>query len=169
MARVADLKAAASMADLPVDQLLDDIRTEIARHEIAAEETSECNAHRRRRRRPSHAADERARRQEVLKVLIGELHGGAPVEQVKARFDELVRDIDSAEIAQMEQALIAEGMPVEDVQRLCDVHVTVFKESLDTKETAQVGEDHPLDAYRRERGGRRNLERAALQARGDRR
>ena len=69
----------------------------------------------------------------MLKGIIRELHDGAPVEQVKARFDELVRDIDSAEIAQMEQALIAEGMPVEDVQRLCDVHVTVFKESLDTQ------------------------------------
>ena len=62
---------------------------------------------------------------------------------MKARFDELVRDIDSAEIAQMEQALIAEGMPVEDVQRLCDVHVTVFKESLDTKETARGRREPP--------------------------
>jgi DUF438 domain-containing protein len=144
MARVADLKAAASMADVPVDALLDDIRAEIARHEIGAEELAGVG------RDPHLDADERAKRQEVLKDIIRKLHDGAPVEDVKARFDKLVRDIDSAEIAQMEQALIAEGMPVEDVQRLCDVHVTVFKESLDTKEATEVAENHPIDAYRRE-------------------
>ena len=37
---------------------------------------------------------------------------------MKAEFDALIVGIDSAEIARMEQALIAEGMPVEDVQRL---------------------------------------------------
>ena len=31
------------------------------------------------------------------------------------------------------EAMIAEGMPIEDVQRLCDVHVTVFKEALEEK------------------------------------
>jgi hypothetical protein len=144
MARVADLKAAAAMADMPLDALLDEVRGEIARHEIGAEEAAGAG------RDPHLDDDERARRQEVLKGIIRQLHDGAPVADVKAQFDELVRDIDSAEIAQMEQALIAEGMPVEDVQRLCDVHVTVFKESLDTQETAQVAENHPVDAYRRE-------------------
>jgi DUF438 domain-containing protein len=144
MARVADLKAAAAMADMSVDALLDDIRGEIARNEIGAEELAGVGQD------PHLDAQERVKRQHVLKDIIRQLHDGAPVEQVKARFDELVRDIDSSEIAQTEQALIAEGMPVEDVQRLCDVHVTVFKESLDTKQTAQVAEDHPVDAYRRE-------------------
>ena len=41
-------------------------------------------------------------------------------------------------------------MPVEDVQRLCDVHVTVFKESLDEKPSAAVAAGHPVDAYMRE-------------------
>ena len=144
MARVADIKSAASMADLPVDTLLDDIHGEIAIHEIDAEELAGEG------RDPHLDAAERAERQEVLKQIIRQLHDGASVEDVKARFDELVRDIDSAEIAQMEQALIAEGMPVEDVQRLCDVHVKVFKDSLDTKETAVVAEGHPIDGYRRE-------------------
>ena len=35
-----------------------------------------------------------------------------------------------AEIGEIEQALINEGMPVEEIQRLCDVHVAVFRESL---------------------------------------
>ena len=69
---------------------------------------------------------------------------------MKAEFDALAQGVDSVEIARMEQALIAEGMPVEEVQRLCDVHVSVFKDSLDVAPEAELASDHPVDAYRRE-------------------
>jgi DUF438 domain-containing protein len=142
MARVATLEAAAAMADTPLDTLLEEIRTEIARHEIVAEEVAGAA--------PRLDDAERARRQDVLKELIRELHDGASTADVKARFDSLVADVDAAEVAMMEQALIAEGMPVEEVQRLCDVHVTVFKESLDDGSKTDVPADHPIDAYLRE-------------------
>ena len=145
MARVATIERAAGMSGHPVDELLDAIRTEIARREITAEELAGATA-------PAVPADAEAAvaRQVALKAIIMKLHNGIPVEQVKTEFDELVKGVDSAEIARMEQALIAEGTPVADVQRLCDVHVTVFKESLDTKPETAVPEGHPLDAYRRE-------------------
>ena len=44
MARVAKIETAASMANVDADKLLDDIRTEIATHEIAAEETANAPA-----------------------------------------------------------------------------------------------------------------------------
>jgi DUF438 domain-containing protein len=140
--RVATLEAAAKMADLEPAVLVDAVREQIAMREIAAEEAAGGA--------PRLDTTERARRQEVLKELIRELHDGADVSAVKARFDELVRDIDAAEVAAMEQSLIAEGMPVEEVQRLCDVHVTVFKESLDEGGACDVAPSHPLDAYIRE-------------------
>ena len=178
MARVAKLEQAAAMAKVPTETLLDDIRTEVARREIAAEETAGFSA------RPGDASGHaagvvdgggdsgddiaaRSARQEALKAIIRQLHDGAPVADVKAEFDALATGIDSAEIARMEQALIAEGMPIEDVLRLCDVHVTVFKESLDTHEEATLAEGHPLDAYRRENAVASQLvaeARAALEA-----
>jgi len=143
MARVAKVESAAQMAGVDAEKMLDDIRTEIARHEIVAQETAGA---------PAALVDPEvaAARQEALKSIIHKLHDGVPVEQVKAEFDELIVGIDAAEIARMEQALIAEGMPIEDVQRLCDVHVTVFKESLDVKPSASVEAGHPIDAYTRE-------------------
>jgi len=143
MARVAKIETAASMANVDADKFLDDIRIEIATHEIAAEETANV---------PAAPVDPEvaAQRQVALKSIIRKLHDGVPVEQVKAEFDALITGIDSAEIARMEQALIAEGMPIEDVQRLCDVHVTVFKEALDEKPSAAVEAGHPVDAYTRE-------------------
>lgn len=142
MARFATLESAAAMSDTPIDELLDAIRTEVATRSIVAEETSGAA--------PRLDDAERARRQELLKGLVRELHDGASTADVKARFDELVRDVDAAEVAMMEQALIAEGMPVEEVQRLCDVHVTVFKESLDDGTLPEVEAGHPVDSYRRE-------------------
>ena len=137
MARVAKVESAAQMAGVPADKMLDDILTEIARHEIVAQETAGAPGAPVDPQSPP-APIQRAARQEALKSIIHKLHDGVPVEQVKAEFDELIVGIDAAEIARMEQALISEGMPIEDVQRLCDVHVTVFKESLDVKPSATV-------------------------------
>jgi DUF438 domain-containing protein len=143
MARVAKVESAAQMASVDAGTLLDDIRTEVAKHEIIAEESAGG---------PVEPGDPQAAmaRQEALKSIIRKLHDGMPVDQVKAEFDALIVGVSSAEIARMEQALISEGMPVEDVQRLCDVHVTVFKESLDEKPSAAVAAGHPVDAYLRE-------------------
>ncbi len=45
-------------------------------------------------------------RHEVLKEIIRDLHAGGSMESVKARFRELIRDIDASEISKMEQRLI---------------------------------------------------------------
>ncbi len=145
MARFATLEAAASMAEKPLDEFLDAVRTEIAHHEIAAEESAGDG----QAPEPADAVTAE-RRQEMLKQIIKRLHDGAAVEDVKAEFDRLVAEVDSAEIARMEQSLIAEGMPISEVQRLCDVHVTVFKEALDEKPSAVVAGDHPIEQYHRE-------------------
>lgn len=73
----------------------------------------------------------REHRQKVLKGLIMELHSGKSVEEVKSRFEDLIQGISANEISQMEQALIMDGMPVEEIQRLCDVHAAVFKGSIE--------------------------------------
>jgi DUF438 domain-containing protein len=70
-------------------------------------------------------------RQKVLKGLIRELHEGKSVEEVKPRFEELIRGISSTEITEMEQALMEEGMSVGEIQKLCDVHAAVFKGSIE--------------------------------------
>ncbi len=46
----------------------------------------------------------------------------------------------------MEQQLIREGMPVAEVQRLCDLHVGVFKTGLEEQEV-QAPPGHPVHTY----------------------
>lgn len=90
----------------------------------------------------SELIDNRKHRQEVLKGIIRDIHAGADVEDIKRRFGDLLDQVGPGEIGEIEQALINEGMAVEEIQRLCDVHVAVFKESLD-KQMAAVSPVQP--------------------------
>ncbi len=84
-----------------------------------------------------------ANRKSMLKELIKALHAGAHPDEVKERFKEALEDIGPQEISKVEEELIEEGMPREEVRKLCDVHLAVFRESLEREKTlAPVG--HPI-------------------------
>jgi len=67
----------------------------------------------------------------LLKELIRQLHAGVPPDKVKERFRQILEDISSLEIAKIEEELVKEGMPREEIRRLCDVHLAVFREQLE--------------------------------------
>ena len=101
----------------------------------------------------SEVINNREYRQKILKELIKELHEGKSVEEVKARFATLIEGVSPTEISEMEQALISEGMPVEEVQRLCDVHAAVFKGSIEEIHRPQDEAEtpgHPIHTFRQE-------------------
>lgn len=79
----------------------------------------------------SEEINNREYRQKVLKELIAQLHDSKSVDEVKGAFAKVFGNVSAEEIAQAEQALIANGMPVSEVQRLCDVHAAVFKGSIE--------------------------------------
>jgi DUF438 domain-containing protein len=94
--------------------------------------------------------DNQAKRQEILKRVIRDLHEGKTVDEVKGQFAALLRDVGAEEIAQLEQALIDEGLPEMEVKRLCDVHVAVFRESLDAQARPEAIPGHPVHTSRAE-------------------
>lgn len=101
----------------------------------------------------SEIINNREYRQKVLKELITELHNGRSVDEIKPRFEELIEGISPTEISEMEQALIMDGMPVEEIQRLCDVHAAVFKGSIEEIHRPQKQEEtpgHPVHTFRLE-------------------
>ncbi|MCK5737251.1 MAG: DUF438 domain-containing protein [Spirochaetaceae bacterium] len=89
-------------------------------------------------------------KQKQLKSIVMDLHEGKTPKEVKKRFDKLIRNVSPEEIADMEQGLIAEGMPVEQVQGLCDVHVSVFKSAIEVAPKGKVLPGHPIHSYREE-------------------
>jgi DUF438 domain-containing protein len=85
-----------------------------------------------------------SKRQTQLKQIIKDLHNGMSVEEVKAQFEEAAGNITVAEISQLEQALMEEeGIPVEEVQRLCSVHAAVFKGSIEEIHRSDKPEEQP--------------------------
>lgn len=70
-------------------------------------------------------------RQQVIREMLTQLHEGKTVDEVKAQFEAVFSGVSVAEISEAEQALIAGGLPVAEVQRLCDVHAAVFKGSIE--------------------------------------
>jgi len=75
-------------------------------------------------------------RQKIIKELIAELHDGKSADDVKGKFAETFEGVSGAEISAAEQALISEGLPIEEVQRLCDVHSAVFRDVIQNEDHA---------------------------------
>lgn len=98
----------------------------------------------------SEVINNQTKRQEALKRVIRQLHEGKSVDEVKAEFAALLEGVSAAEIAALEQGLIAEGMPEMEIKRLCDVHVAAFKDALDTQEKPESLPGHPIYTFRAE-------------------
>jgi len=69
-------------------------------------------------------------RQNAIKDILKQLHEGKSVEEVKSQFEKAFQGVSASEISLAESALIADGLPVDEVQKLCDVHAAVFKGSI---------------------------------------
>lgn len=101
----------------------------------------------------SELINNREYRLQELKKLIMELHDGKPIEEVKPKFEKIIEGISVSEISQLEQTLIMEGMPVSEVQRLCDVHAALFKGSIEEIHREEKPEDipgHPIHTFKLE-------------------
>lgn len=69
-----------------------------------------------------------------IKEAIRQLHAGVPPEQVKEKFRNVLEGTDSLEIAKIEEELAKEGMKREEMRKLCDVHMAIFKEQLEKQQ-----------------------------------
>ncbi len=74
----------------------------------------------------SQEINNREYRKQVIKDLIRQLHAGKSVDEVKAQFADAFDGVSASEISEAEQALISDGLPVSEVQQLCDVHAAVL-------------------------------------------
>ncbi|URZ16528.1 DUF438 domain-containing protein [Clostridium felsineum] len=98
----------------------------------------------------SRIINNREYRQKKLKEIILELHNGKNVDEVREKFQEIIKGVSTKEISEMEAELIKEGMKVEEIQRLCDVHAAVFKGSIEEIHHPEKEEGHPVDVIKKE-------------------
>ena len=87
-------------------------------------------------------------RKEELRKMIFELHTSGDVESIKARFKEVFGSVTTKEIAEAEEALMASGVAAEKIQSLCDIHASLFKDSiLDKINIPTDGDGQPTSTH----------------------
>ncbi len=93
----------------------------------------------------SELINNREYRQNELKKVMRRLHEGASAEEVQKDFARVATGISASALAEMEQSLVADGLPVEEIQRLCDVHAALYRSTAEEIHaryaTVPAGED----------------------------
>lgn len=86
----------------------------------------------------------------IIKNLLKELHKGTSIEELKSKFKDEISKIKPFEIPLIEQQLVKEGIKIDDILKLCDLHVALFREALKKQELKDVPKGHPVDLLMRE-------------------
>lgn len=137
--RVATLQMAAAMGGLELARLLRDVQQAIQRQTQVAVEVADTT--------PEQVHQAKV---EALGAVIKGLHASGDVAGAKAQFNLLLQDVQPDEIRTLEEDLVRQGMPVQEIQRLCDLHVGVFKDALDKQAAAAAPPGHPVHTYQME-------------------
>ncbi|MGC9158256.1 MAG: DUF438 domain-containing protein [Terracidiphilus sp.] len=87
----------------------------------------------------------------TLKHIIRHLHEGRAPEQVRAELREIVKSVDASEIMAMEQELMNDGISVDEVRSMCDLHSQVTRDLLvQIQPQFGITPGHPADTFREE-------------------
>jgi DUF438 domain-containing protein len=89
-------------------------------------------------------------RKELLKHLILQLHEGKAPEEVKPQLLKMLGRVPYSEVVEVEQELISEGLPSNEVLKLCDMHTAAMKGAIDVSGQKDVPPGHPVDTFRQE-------------------
>jgi len=84
-------------------------------------------------------------RKSKLKELILKLHHGESQETVRQELLVSLSNIPYGEVIEVEQELIEEGLPQEEVLDLCDAHSAVLQGNVDLSASKTIPEGHPVD------------------------
>jgi hypothetical protein len=89
-------------------------------------------------------------RKSKLKELILKLHEGVEADKIKEELKDSLRQIPYGEVVEVEQELIEEGLPEDEILRLCDIHSEVLEGHVDLTAMKIVPPGHPVDVMRQE-------------------
>lgn len=86
-------------------------------------------------------------RKDRLKELILKLHQGESAEIVRMQLIDSLKNIPYGEVVEVEQELMQEGLPQDEVLKLCDVHGAVLDGNVDLSGAKTIPEGHPVDVF----------------------
>ncbi len=89
-------------------------------------------------------------RKKLLKQLILQLHEGVAPEQVRQQIITLMKKVPYGIVVEVEQELLREGLPEEEVIKLCDIHSQVLDGNIDHTGSKEIPAGHPVDTFKKE-------------------
>jgi hypothetical protein len=98
----------------------------------------------------SELIDSAEKRKELLKHMILQLHEGTAPEAVKKQLIKLLGKVPYNDVVEVEQELINEGLPQEEVLKLCDIHTMALDGILDHTEAKTAPPGHPVHTFKEE-------------------
>lgn len=150
MGKIATVAKAAVVGGIDPRQLVDELNEEIRRKGGAAMAEAD--------------ADRRAQ----LKQILLDLHAGGDRAALKERFSQFLFQVSPTEIAKIEQSLIDEGLPQEEIKDLSSLHLEIFRETLDENALPELPAGHPVATFvaenREARGRLDSLRKIMVQA-----
>lgn len=89
-------------------------------------------------------------RKRILRDILKKLHGGLPLEEAKKQFQAEIGPVTSKEIFELEQSLLEDGVPAEEIKKFCNVHALLFDGSLEKSMEDPSDPAHPVALFKAE-------------------
>lgn len=98
----------------------------------------------------SELIQDRRKRKDLLKHMIQRLHAGEAPDAVRPQLVRLLGQVPYDEVVEVEQELISEGLPQQEVLKLCDVHTEAMRGAIDTSKARTAPPGHPVHTFQQE-------------------
>ncbi len=89
-------------------------------------------------------------RKDLLKHMILQLHQGSAPNEVRTQLVRLLGQVPYGDVVEVEQELVNEGLPAEEILRLCDVHGAALEGLINITGAPQAPPGHPAHTFREE-------------------
>ena len=83
-------------------------------------------------------------------IWILQLHEGQAPDAVRRQLIQLLGKVPYNDVVEVEQELISEGLPQEEVLKLCDIHTAALDGIIDKKEEKTAPPGHPIHTFKEE-------------------
>jgi len=90
------------------------------------------------------------RKKELLKHLMLQVHKGEAPAAVRKQLSRIMGDVPYDTVVEVEQELLADGLPSTEILKFCDIHTEVLKGKISRPEEKPLPAGHPAHTFRKE-------------------
>lgn len=89
-------------------------------------------------------------RKDLLKHMILQLHLGSAPDQIRVQLARLLGQVPYGDVVEIEEELINEGLPAQEIQQLCDLHSAALSGLIDVTNAKAPPPGHPAHTFQEE-------------------